>query len=353
MKLSRWVQKLLLSYWIIIAVHGIAQLFCFLFLPYPATALQFYVHILILPTIIMSGVTLLAQFVHRKYNVFGFYSLFFAGTIIAVMIIRLNYDIRIITAAFLLPIFTSVIFFRRGLTFFSGALQLGGFGVLYVIDAKFRGYLSVFDLVAIPLFLVAGTLIANIIRMSGQELLRDLQATLTAKQDLIVENALMVKLSKTDALTNLYNHISFHEYYNKAVEYAAAVPFHLALIDIDNFKSINDSFGHRTGDIILARVGQLIKENMATNDVAARYGGEEFALLLFEKSPEEALQTLEKIRIQLSQLHHRELNGKAVTVSIGLKGYAAPLTKEQLFEGTDAYLYAAKNGGKNRTVISS
>lgn len=347
-----WVHKILVAYWVIIAVHGGAQLLSYWFLSYEVTPWHFYIHILLLPTLAMGAITLLAQLLHRRYHLLGFYSLFIAGSIISLTIIWLNYDIRIITGTLLLPVFASVIFFNKRLTLFSAALQLLGLGVL-MLDASFRSYLSVFDMVAIPLFLLLGTLLTNIIRISGQELLSDLQSTLLAKQDLIIQNALMVKLATTDALTHLYNHISFHEYYQKAIEYADSVPFHLALIDIDNFKSINDTYGHRTGDIILARVAHMIRDHIGPHDIAARYGGEEFALLLFEKSFEEAHQTVEHIREQLSQLHHHELLGGVVTVSIGLHSYTTPLNKEQLFEIVDGYLYAAKRSGKNRTVTSN
>jgi diguanylate cyclase (GGDEF)-like protein len=122
------------------------------------------------------------------------------------------------------------------------------------------------------------------------------------------------------------------------------------LIDIDNFKSINDTYGHRIGDIVLARVADVIRTSLAPSDVGSRYGGEEFALLLFEQTLEEAYRLVEKIRQRISTISHEELAGDHVTVSIGLRSYEYALSKETLFELVDAHLYQAKHQGKNQTV---
>jgi diguanylate cyclase (GGDEF)-like protein len=260
-------------------------------------------------------------------------------------------DIRIISALMLLPIIASAIFFRLDLTLFTSALQVVAFFILYHWDYAFKYFLTDFDLVAIPIFLFVCTLVVSIIIINGRELVSDLEATLTAKQDLMIENAIIRKLSTTDALTGLYNHISFHEFYEKALEYGdQGAPFHLALIDIDNFKLINDKYGHRTGDIVLARVAKVIKEYISPADIPARYGGEEFAIMLFEKTFEEAYELAERIRLQLSVTLHEEMEDGAVTVSIGLKSYSKGTTKERLFEEVDDLLYTAKRSGKNRTL---
>ncbi|MDF2670017.1 MAG: chemotaxis protein CheY [Paenibacillus sp.] len=341
----------MLTYWIVIAVHFAAQLLSFLLLPYSTGVREFYLNILIYPTLFMSGVVALAQHIQYVAVKYSFICLFVTGTIISMVIIHLNMDIRIIAAVMLLPIVSSAIFFRLDLTLFTAALQIVGFFTLYQWDYWFRAFMSPFDLISIPIFFAISTLVASIIIISGRELVNDLEATMTAKQDLIIENAIMSKLSKTDALTNLFNHISFHEFYEKALEYAdKGAPFHLALIDIDYFKSINDTYGHRVGDIILTRVSQTIKDNISPIDIASRYGGEEFTILLFEQTFDNAYALIEKIRTKISQTVHEELGGKPVTVSIGLKSYSRTVTKESLFEDVDALLYAAKRSGKNKTV---
>ena len=115
-------------------------------------------------------------------------------------------------------------------------MQMTGY-FLVLFDPAYRLYLSSFDMVSIPAFLILGTYVAQVIVTSGVEVLDDLQASMLAKQDLIVRNAIMTKQSKTDGLTNLYNQSSFKDYYEKAFEYAnSGMSMHLALIDIDDFQ---------------------------------------------------------------------------------------------------------------------
>ncbi|WP_238326779.1 GGDEF domain-containing protein [Paenibacillus graminis] len=346
---AKWIKRFLQTYWLVIALHFLAQLAAYTFLPYERGAHEFYYGVLLYPTLLMGAVVGIAQWIDHRVSKYSFLTLFMAGTIIAMIIIHLNMDIRIIAALMLLPIFASAIFYRLDLTFFTFALQAVAFFVMYRWDYWFKYFFSSFDLIAIPIFLVVGTLVASIMIINGRELVSDLEASLTAKQDLLIENAIMRKLSTTDALTDLYNHISFHEFYDRALEYGdQGAPFHLALIDIDNFKLINDKYGHRTGDIILSRVAKAIRDITSPADIAARYGGEEFAVLFFEKTFEEAEAIAEKIRLRLSETPHEEMDGAAVTVSIGLKSYSQGNTKELLFEEVDALLYAAKHEGKNK-----
>ncbi|WP_254639162.1 diguanylate cyclase [Cohnella sp. GbtcB17] len=347
----RYVRGFIWTYWSVIGAHFLAQLFAFLFLPYEATAHEFYLRILLYPTLLMCGITAAAHAILVKAERFSFSSIFFAGTFISMIIVHLNMDVRIIAAVMLLPIFASALFFRLSLTWFTTALQVIGFCVLYRWDFSFRSYMSDFDLIAIVLFFALSAVAASYIVVSGRDLVFDLEAAMFAQQQLLVEKTVMSQQSKTDALTKLYNHMSFHEFYDKAIEFAdRGAPFHLALIDIDNFKSINDTFGHRVGDTILASVARVIKDRISPADIASRYGGEEFALLLFEQSFEEAYGLVEGIRAELAKSNHPELDGRAVTVSVGIKSYSNAFSKERLFEDVDALLYEAKRTGKNKVA---
>lgn len=349
---NRWIAKVWMSYWMIIFLHALAQLFSYWFLPYIAHPIEFYVYVLARPTAWMGGTLIVTWLLHRLRPRYSHYALLFTGSVIAAMLIQNNSDIRMISALFLLPILVSVMFFRFRLTLYTAVLQLISFGVIFANDGIYRSHLTAFDLIAVPSFVLSCTLVCGIIMLRGREVLEELDVMTSDKLALLERNRLIDKLSKTDALTGLHNHISFHEQFDQALERARGdEPFHLALIDIDSFKKINDTYGHRVGDIILARVARVIREQLAPSDIGARYGGEEFALLLFEQSFEEAHRLVDKIRHRISLLSHEELGGKHVTVSIGLHSYSRELTKEQLFEIADVYLYQAKRGGKNRTVV--
>ncbi len=341
------------AYWVVVIVHFAIQIGCFLLLDYDRTPADFMINVLFWPTAISITCILIASWIDRRFSSYSFYVMSLASTVIAWTIIHVNYDIRIILAICLLPIFASVLFFSKKKVWMVFLMQMSAY-LLVLFDPVYRLYLSTFDTVSIPAFLILSTYVAQIIVTSGVEVLDDLQASMLAKQDLIVRNAITTKQSKTDGLTNLYNQSSFKDYYEKAFEYAnsSGMSLHLALIDIDDFKSINDTYGHRVGDIILEKVSLIIQENITSSDIAARYGGEEFALLMFEQSFEQAYAQVEQIRQKLALMGHLELEGASITVSIGLKSYSPNLSKDKLFEEVDAYLYSAKRTGKNKTVTS-
>jgi diguanylate cyclase (GGDEF) domain len=174
------------------------------------------------------------------------------------------------------------------------------------------------------------------------------------KQELLIRSAIMEKMSKTDALTDMYNHRTFQEYFDTIIEQASRADnrFQLAILDIDNFKKINDTFGHSVGDIILKRISNIIKTMVTVDDISARYGGEEFALILTNKTLEQSLVLLESIRKAIQDERHIELNSN-VTVSVGIHEYYKGEPKEEIFNKADEALYKAKHSGKNKIAAST
>ena len=163
------------------------------------------------------------------------------------------------------------------------------------------------------------------------------------------------ELAMTDALTGLRNRRRFDAAIDEEWRRAARLkmPLALLMIDADHFKSYNDTFGHQAGDEVLVGIAICISDAVRrVGDCAARYGGEEFAVLLPGLSPEEAFSVAETIRLKVQQWCG---DTAITTVSIG----AASLTPDAatdwslLVNAADKALYAAKAGGRNRSVLAS
>jgi len=154
-----------------------------------------------------------------------------------------------------------------------------------------------------------------------------------------------------DELTGIYNRRKFNDlltyHINKFKRYKTE--FSLVFIDLDNFKKINDTYGHAVGDIILQKFVQITKENIRDVDIFARWGGEEFTLLLPNTDIENAYIVSEKIRKAIENYHDPIIG--SFTVSLGVTSITAKDTLESLIEKSDKALYKAKREGKNKTVI--
>jgi diguanylate cyclase len=162
--------------------------------------------------------------------------------------------------------------------------------------------------------------------------------------------------SLLDPLTKISNRKSFDECIELAVEHAQRTGENLSLliIDIDNFKTFNDTFGHQTGDQVLRLVAMTLKSNIKGKDLAARYGGEEFVAVLPSTDIEGAMIVAENVRraIHSKQLLKRSTNEKLgrVTASFGVAAYRRGDTVNSLIERADRCLYAAKRNGRNRAI---
>jgi diguanylate cyclase (GGDEF)-like protein len=158
----------------------------------------------------------------------------------------------------------------------------------------------------------------------------------------------------TDELTGIGNYRHFSEWIER--EFARVARFggelSLILIDIDDFKVINDTHGHQQGDRVLEEVGRVLRLESRGADEAARYGGEEFVLALPETGPESALEVAERVRRRIEALTIPAVAGGnpiRITVSLGIATVPDDGTDTtSLMAAADAALYRAKAGGKNR-----
>lgn len=172
-------------------------------------------------------------------------------------------------------------------------------------------------------------------------------------EELASKNQLLEKLTIEDPLTKLYNRRHFNaKVYEETVRSKRyCQPLGLLIIDIDDFKSVNDSAGHVEGDQVLIQTAQLIKAELREVDVVCRYGGDEFVVLLVEASVSASLEIADRICSQVSQ-HKFSSLGVQVSISIGHSQYNGQSVDEFL-QQADKKLYVAKSIGKNRVSSTS
>lgn len=176
-----------------------------------------------------------------------------------------------------------------------------------------------------------------------------------AEFELIERERKYRELSITDALTGLNNSRHFYEQLELAIEASRryGYTFSLCFLDLDNFKQINDTYGHMVGDLVLETLGTLIKASLRSNDSAYRYGGEEFAILLPLTDYQGAVKFSDRIH---ESLRNHNIPASAdtvvnVTTSVGITQYKAGDDTRSLLGRADNALYDAKHQGKNRTCI--
>ncbi len=173
-----------------------------------------------------------------------------------------------------------------------------------------------------------------------------------------IKNARLYELATVEGLTGLYVRryfdIRLQEEWHRSQRYDSN--FSVVLLDLDNFKKINDQFGHPTGDKILKTVGQIVKANMRTIDIPARYGGEEFAMILPKTTNENAFKAAERIRkdIESAEILFQG-NMFRISGSFGVASYpeSEAMSSFELVDRADKALYQAKRLGKNRVETFS
>lgn len=174
----------------------------------------------------------------------------------------------------------------------------------------------------------------------------------TLQVSLALENAILNKklqdLSETDALTGLYNHRYFAEHLQKDVAKCLGQNKEVCLLmlDVDNFKGYNDTFGHPAGDLVLQTLAKLFLRYSRPFDIVARYGGEEFAFILPNTKLHQGIAQAEKIRQAIAEtiFEHRK-----VTVSIGVANSPTNTSNaSELLQLADQALYYAKSSGRNK-----
>lgn len=167
-----------------------------------------------------------------------------------------------------------------------------------------------------------------------------------------IDNAKLYELATKDGLTKLYIYRHFYTLLETELKRSARYNHEMTLLmmDIDNFKSINDTYGHPVGDQVLREIATCISSTIRKIDIASRYGGEEFTVILPETNSTDARIIAERLRKNISEIRVRTKDDLIIspTISIGMSEYpSCALDEQTLIELADVALYNAKNNGKN------
>ncbi len=172
------------------------------------------------------------------------------------------------------------------------------------------------------------------------------------QEELIEKNKQLEIMTKTDEMTGLYNHNAIMAALEESMQNALNFDqdMTILLIDIDNFKKINDQYGHLAGDHVLTGISDMILNQLREQEVAGRYGGEEFLIIYPETSKLKGLQFAERLR---QEIEAQRFDGHiGITISGGIASFAGQ-SLEALIHEADVNLYHAKNNGKNQMICSN
>ncbi|WP_313638999.1 GGDEF domain-containing protein [Paenibacillus sp.] len=354
---TNWNRVLLNAFWIILLVDLSIHFWDSLCLwgqhPVTLTISKFITQSLIPDTLIVTLIIIL-ECIYRWKPLWSELAITVASHLFAVLIIiNLSDELYGISLVMMLPLLISMIYMKSSYMKATSAICL-----LYTIILFFKtsnhGYVPITQTIIISLIFAATALAGFAVIGRGRDLMQSLENSVKSEQELRIQNIIMDRLSKIDPLTDLYNHKTFHEYLGWLIEHQQSNPFPMQLVvmDIDNFKKVNDTYGHSVGDIVLQKVAAILLEHIGPDDFAARFGGEEFVVILTSKTLNHSHEIMKQILTAISNTPFTEMNGKSVTVSIGMHDFTGTDSKNSTFQKADDALYEAKNTGKNNIVIS-
>ncbi|WP_201328158.1 GGDEF domain-containing protein [Thermotomaculum hydrothermale] len=163
------------------------------------------------------------------------------------------------------------------------------------------------------------------------------------------------KLALEDPLTGLLNRraIRFELKHHLQILLRRKIPFCLVMVDIDDFKKINDTYGHNCGDKVLILVSDLLKKSVKTGDLIGRWGGEEFLLILTFSTQQEGFMVAERLRKKIEELKiNCGTNEFSITATFGLSEFDPNMNIRQNIERVDRAMYEGKTTGKNKVVVA-
>lgn len=260
--------------------------------------------------------------------------------------------LAVLLVTFVIPVFLSTIFadckITRHIFILSLAAQiLSGIKMRFASTRDFGPWIWV-ELIVASAILVASYFFAEALIQEGQYNIRSLNRSVQEREQL-------EKRLQKDGCTGLYSHASFEKLGRDTLAECLAwrVPLSFSMVDLDNFKEINDTYGHTAGDKVLRHLSQILLNNSNGNILAFRLGGDEFGLLMKGFALPNAQNVCAGIQSLFASSPLSEVDYRKVTFSCGIASLAEPETRDltHLYEAADAAMYKAKRNGKNRTEL--
>lgn len=274
-------------------------------------------------------------------------SVIYAAFVTAFVVSLFHRDYMVALCAFVFPIILSALYNDKKLLRQSFWIALGSLSIT-VLALYMENKLDLTKILNI--MILYGFVVVSY--LSGVFSIKYSERNFSLIEEQAIANSNLENIVELDSMTGLYNHSTFYDKLEMAINKSRSkkVEGCLAIIDIDDFKKVNDAYGHDAGDVVIITVANLLKECCDSLDYACRYGGEEFAVVFTEKTIE---QVKAKMQIALKQFsHHRfDFTDKNLTFSCGIALYDGKETGNELFVRADKCLYIAKKNGKNQIMM--
>ncbi len=312
--------------------------------------LDYLFRYVILPTAASAILVLIMSLICRYLLRRGLVSIqayfYIAGIVVfAYMLCWAHHNVPTMQTVFLLPSVIALTYVDRRLLFYSALTSLSGYALFTLCIRWYALYVPVEVPGLTSIVATVSLMLVNfwICRM-----------VLKHQTQLVTQILHSRKLARQDSLTGLMNHASFYEVLDTRLQQLKKNKHSLGLIlmDIDNFKSVNDSVGHAVGDDVILALAECLREHTKGDEVAFRYGGEEFAILTWHNEAD-CMALSEQIRVAFEQKTKKFTPKAQVTVSAGVCIYSTHRfgAKREFFAAADSALYFAKRNGKNRSVL--
>ncbi|MCR2806168.1 GGDEF domain-containing protein [Paenibacillus soyae] len=355
MHMSLWNHRIRMTYWCLTVILILSMLVLLPFVKqyYPDYLDTYMKNQIYWQFGFLISMMVIGEWLYKKITVIQDYLVITIGAGFSTVVLFFNYSESFgLLIALILPIVASILHFNYAKVLYASLVTLVPFVTIMPFDH--------YELLEMPIrttmigvcIIVCATVATLGIVNRGLKLIADEKEALVNERNHRLQQLAIQEAYCKDSLTGLDNHKRFQERLRCVLDDEQAAPIHLAVIDIDNFKSINDTFGHSNGDLVLRRVGALLKAHESKCVHPSRYGGEEFTIIFKGLAFQAVADALEDVRSQTERLLFPELDGRTITVSIGCHAAEDEKDASTLFRIADTALYQAKRNGKNRVQYS-